>query len=192
MAHNLLSSGERTDDDLHRAVCSISRFFQTDTVYIIGSQSILVGHPDAPTLMRTSGEIDAYPGNAGDWEARNRGEIASEAINVMFGIGSPFHTSFGFYIDGVDENTANFPPRWDERAIVKVVKDGKKNVRVIAPCLEDLIVSKLQRLDPKDKEFIRASQQIQPLNVALIKMRLEESFPEPEIIANARGFLDAL
>ncbi len=142
--------------------------------------------------MRTSGEIDAYPGNAGDWEARNRGEIASEAINVMFGIGSPFHTSYGFYIDGVDEDTANFPPRWDERTIVKVVKDGEKNIRVIAPCLEDLIVSKLQRLDPKDKEFIRASQQIQPLNVALIKMRLEESFPEPKIIANARGFLDNL
>ena len=192
MAHNIAGSGVRTDNDLHRAVCSISRHFETDTVFIIGSQSILVNYPNAPTIMRTSGEIDAYPGNSKEWEARNPGELASEEINVMFGFGSAFHATHGFYIDGVDENTAKFPPGWDERALVKVIEGGEKKIRVIAPCLDDLIVSKLQRLDPKDMEFIRACQLIQPLNVGLIKARLADSIPEPEIIANARGFLDTL
>lgn len=31
---------------------------------VVGSQSVLVDWPDAPALMRTSGEIDAYPANA--------------------------------------------------------------------------------------------------------------------------------
>ena len=192
MARKIGSAGERTDDDLRRTVISISRHFETDTVFIIGSQSILVDHPDAPAIMKASGEIDAYPGNIREWEACHPNDLASEEINAMFGFGSNFHGTFGFYIDGVDENTAKFPPGWDERATVKVVKDGEKNIRVIAPCLEDLIVSKLQRLDPKDEEFIRACRQIQSLNVVLIKARLEELTPEPDIFANACGFLDTL
>jgi hypothetical protein len=142
--------------------------------------------------MRTSREIDAYPGNASEWNACHPNEEASEEINVLFGIGSAFEESYGFYIDGVDENTAKFPPKWEDRAIVIFVADCGKNIRVVAPCLDDLIVSKLHRLDPKDKEFIRACQQIRPLKIALIKSRLEESGPEPEILANALGFLDTL
>ena len=147
---------------------------------------------DAPALTRTSGEIDAYPGNAREWEARHPGALASEEINALFGFGSDFHTAFGFYIDGIDENTAKFPPGWSDRATVKIVEDGEKEIRVIAPCLEDLIASKLQRLDPKDKEFIRACQQDHPLNIEKIKGRLENSKPRSEILANARGFLDSL
>ena len=67
-----------------------------------------------------------------------------------------------------------------------------KKIQVIAPSLEDLIVSKLHRLDPKDKDFILACQQIQQLDIGLIEARLENSKPAAEIAANAFGFLDAL
>lgn len=60
--------GERTVVDLDRAARAISDCFATDTVFIIGSQAILVIRPDAPVILRTSGEIDAYPGNVCDWE----------------------------------------------------------------------------------------------------------------------------
>lgn len=179
-------------DDLDRAVRSIARHFEADRVIIIGSQSILLDHPGAPAILRSSGEIDAYPGNAAQWEARHPGELASEEINALFGIGSSFHAVFGFYIDGVDENTAKFPPGWRARAAEKDVEDGTHRIHVIAPCLEDLIVSKLHRLDPKDKVFIEACGQMQPLDLTLIKARLADTSPPPEILANGFRFLDGL
>lgn len=192
MPREFTLSRERTVDDLHRAVRVISRHFETDSVFIIGSQSILLDHPDAPAIMRTSGEIDAYPGNFAEWEASHSGDPASEEINVYFGEGSLFHQAHGFYIDGVDENTAEFPPGWQGRATVNIVKDGAKEIKAIAPCLEDLIVAKLRRLDPKDKEFIQACNRMRPLNIALVKARLDDSNPAPAIFANAREFLDSL
>jgi hypothetical protein len=54
----------RTQEDLERAVRAIAREFNTDTVIIIGSQAILLSWPDAPAVMRSTPEIDAYPENA--------------------------------------------------------------------------------------------------------------------------------
>ena len=192
MAREFPSLAARTIDDLDRAVRSIAWHFEADTVIIIGSQSILLDHPRAPVILRASVEIDAYPGNAAQWEDRHPGKLASEEINALFGIGSRFHAAFGFYIDGVDENTAKFPPGWRAGAAENNVEDDGHRIHVIAPCLEDLIVSKLHRLNPKDKVFIEASGQMQPLDIALIKARMAETSPAPEILANAFGFLDGL
>jgi hypothetical protein len=57
---------------LERAVRAVATEFNTDRVFIIGSQSILLAWPDAPPMMRTSPEIDAYPENAQDWEEKER------------------------------------------------------------------------------------------------------------------------
>ena len=57
----------RTLDDLQRTVRAIATEFKTDKVFIIGSQSILLGWPDAPPVMRASPEIDAFPENAKVW-----------------------------------------------------------------------------------------------------------------------------
>lgn len=101
-------------------------------VYVIGSQAILASWPEAPVLTRRSDEIDAYPANAREWEKRY-GVEASEEINALFGFGSPFHMSFEFYVDGVDERTATLPPDWRSRAIERVVQDDDKSIRMVAP-----------------------------------------------------------
>jgi hypothetical protein len=54
--------------DLVETVEAIARLFKTDKVFIVGSQSILLSWPEAPMILRTSGEIGAYPGNAKIWE----------------------------------------------------------------------------------------------------------------------------
>ncbi len=182
----------RTDDDLDRVARAIARHFETDTVVVIGSQAILVHHAEAPAIMRTSGEIDAYPGNAGEWESLNPGELASEEINAWFGFGSRFHETFGFYIDGVDADTAQLPMGWTERAVERTVPDDGKTIRVVAPCIDDLIVSKLHRLDRKDRDFIRACHDTRALDVALIGKRLAETGPQAEIAARAGMFLETL
>lgn len=62
----------RTVEDLIETVKAIARQFQADEVFIVGSQSILLSWPDAPAIMRTSGEIDAYPGNARIWRVTRK------------------------------------------------------------------------------------------------------------------------
>lgn len=188
----------RTFEDLVETVRAIARLFKTDKVFIIGSQSILLSWPDAPIILRTSGEIDAYPENARLWEI-TRKELdpdcppeASEEINAFFGEGSDFHRKHGFYIDGVDENTARLPADWNTRAITKSVDVDGRLVLAVAPCPEDVIVSKLARLSDKDKEFIDIYHAERPLNLQQIVERIKAASLEPALHQHAIDFVTRL
>jgi len=192
------SRAVRTLDDLERAVRAVATEFNTDKVFIIGSQSILLAWPEAPPLMRTSPEIDAYPDNAKQWENEERkkhpGEHpeASEQINALFGSGSQFHRTHGFYIDGVDQHTARLPDGWEARAVTREVRFGRRIVTAIAPCPDDLIVSKLARLDDKDKEYVEAYYTERPLDGALLEERIALSHFEPAVAQRARTYVRGL
>lgn len=139
---------------------------------IIGSQAILATWPDAPLLLRRSGEIDAYPANARDWEVRHPGFEASEEIHALFGEASPFHLAHGFYIDGVDETTALLPADWRQREVRRPIQDGEKTIFAVVPEVHDLAVSKLCRLEDKDKEFVGELATSGRLNISLLLERL--------------------
>lgn len=183
----------RTLEDLHRAARVISRHFDTDTVVVIGSQAILLKRPDSPASIRTSAEIDAYPSNAKEWESSN-GLEASEEINAFFGSGSDFHKTHGFYIDGVDENTAKLPPDWRTRAVEKIIRDEQRqcDIRIVVPDDDDLVVAKLNRLAEKDKDFIRELARCQQLKVNRIRRLLDTTEPAPERLRIVNQFLDSL
>ncbi len=181
----------RTVADLERAVRSLARHFQADAVYVIGSQAILVGWPDAPVRTRRSDEIDAYPANARDWTKRF-GIEASEEINALFGFGSPFHMSFEFYVDGVDERTATLPPDWRSRAIERVVQDDDRSIKAVAPSLVDLAVSKLARLDEKDREFVAICHRERPFDLVQLRRLFRSTHPPAELAALVEAFLDDL
>jgi hypothetical protein len=190
-----ISHPVRTLEDLERTVRAIAVEFKTDKIFIIGSQGILLAWPDAPSLMRTSPEIDAYPGNARDWETQERKKHpeerpeASEHIDALFGSGSQFHQTHGFYIDGVDEHTARLPAGWQTRAITRRIDVGGRAVTAVAPCPEDLIVSKLARLDDKDKLFIEAYHSARPLEPTVIEERIRLSDFEPPIAQRACAYI---
>jgi uncharacterized nucleotidyltransferase DUF6036 len=185
----------RTLEDVERAVRAVATVFKTDKVFIIGSQSILLAWPSAPSVMRTSPEIDLYPENAKAWEAEEKKKHpdespeASEQIDALFGSGSQFHQTHGFYIDGVDESTATLPADWRARAVIRLIDVGERTVTAIAPCPEDLIVSKLARLDDKDKSFIEAYYSERPLDVSVIEERIGLSDFESQIAQRARGYI---
>ncbi|MBI1181210.1 MAG: hypothetical protein GC201_11685 [Alphaproteobacteria bacterium] len=182
----------RTVEDLDRAVRAIAVHFRADVVVIVGSQSVLLEWPDAPLIMRISSEIDAYPGNIREWEARHSGEPASEEIAALFGWGSAFHDEFGFYIDGVDETTARLPDGWQDRAIERRLRVERRTVKAIAPSPLDLAVSKLHRLDEKDRDYISLRHRLRPLDLDLLTQRLAETNPDPQIFARAIAFIDSL
>ena len=188
----------RTEEDLERVVRAIASAFKTDTVIIIGSQAILMSWPDAPEDMRGTPEIDAYPGNAKTWEAaeaqRDDGPPleASEHIHAFFGEGSDFHKDHGFYIDGVDEMTAKLPRSWRRRAAFQFFDVEGRTVQAIAPSPDDLIVSKLARLDDKDKAFVKAYHRERNLDIQLIEARIAETDLDPAVANRAIAYIRRL
>ncbi|MGH7970975.1 MAG: KfrB domain-containing protein, partial [Limisphaerales bacterium] len=71
---------------------------------VIGSQAILGAHPDAPRELRESMEADLY--------ARDRPDL-SLLLEGTLGELSMFHTTFGYFADGVSPETATLPRGWE-------------------------------------------------------------------------------
>ena len=138
-----------------------------------------------------SPEIDAYPVNAEEWE-RAEGREASEEINGVLGYMSQFHDTHGFYVDGVDAGTAMLPEDWRSRAHLRMVPTRTGHVRVTAPSLEDLAISKLCRSDPKDMNFVRDLSDRGAVDIGTIRNRLRRMSVPDERLTLIDAFLDAL
>ena len=115
-------------------------------IVVIGSQSILGSHPDAPAELTVSMEADVFPKDAPE-----RSILIDGAIGEL----SIFHETFGYYAHGVDEATAVLPDGWKDR-LVKVANEN--TMGAVGWCLEvhDLAVSKLAASREKDLAYVKA------------------------------------
>jgi hypothetical protein len=131
-------------------------------LYIVGSQSILGACPSAHPDLCRSMEVDIAPKNYPEREALIEGSIGEL---------SPFHETFGFYVDGVEMKGILLPAGWEERL---VVVDNPNTNGVRGLCLDpgDLALSKLMAGRPKDLDFVAAllRERLAPLDV--LKARL--------------------
>ncbi|MGH8475303.1 MAG: DUF6036 family nucleotidyltransferase [Methylococcales bacterium] len=114
-----------------------------DRLVIIGSQAILGQFPNAAGLLCQSMEADMIPiDHPEKWNL----------IDGVLGQGSPFHETFGYYADGVDESTAILPQGWQQR-LVPLVNENTRGV--LGLCLEvhDLLITKYCAGREKDLAF---------------------------------------
>lgn len=79
-----------------------------DDVIVIGSQSILAQHPNAPAALLQSMEADVFPRTHSE-----RAAIIDGAIGEL----SMFHETFGYYAQGVAPETATLPDGWQSRLV---------------------------------------------------------------------------
>lgn len=114
-------------------------------VYVVGSQAILGASPNAHPDLRRSMEVAIAPRQHPELEALIEGSIGEL---------SPFHQTFGFYVDGVMIDAIVLPSGWQDR-LVPVDNANTNGIRGL--CLDpgDLAVSKLAAGRPKDLEFVR-------------------------------------
>lgn len=147
LEHLIRAAGDLADDD---------------HLVVIGSQSILGKHPDAPRSLRESMEADLYPRTYPD-----RADLIDGAIGEL----SPFHSTFGYYAQGVGPETATLPAGWEER-LVPVVNGNTRGVT--GWCLEphDLIVSKLVAGRDKDLDFAREALRTRLVRVRVLEERI--------------------
>ena len=132
-------------EQLEHAIRAAGAICGDRELHIVGSQSILGACPSAhPDLLRSM-EVDIAP--------KNRPELA-DLVEGSIGELSPFHQTFGFYVDGVDIAGIALPEGWRDRLVV-VDNGGTNGIRGL--CLEpgDLAISKLVAGRDKDRDFIR-------------------------------------
>ena len=111
---------------------------------IIGSQALHGKYPDLADEICRSAEVDLIA---------KRMPSKTEWLNAI-GADSPFHESFGYYADPVDEETAVLPRGWRGR-LVNLSEGDTEGVRGL--CLEphDLAISKYFARREKDLIFTR-------------------------------------
>lgn len=111
---------------------------------IIGSQSLHGKYPDLPDEIVKSMEVDLFA-------SKKHGR--TDWLNAI-GIDSPFHESFGYYADPVDEKTAVLPKGWKGR-LVNLSPGNTEGVKGL--CLEphDLAIAKYVASREKDLIFTR-------------------------------------
>lgn len=111
---------------------------------IIGSQALHGKYPDVPDEIWQSAEVDLIA---------KKIPSKTEWLNAI-GADSPFHESFGYYADPVDETTAVLPRGWRGR-LINLPEGDTEGVRGL--CLEphDLAISKYVARREKDLAFTR-------------------------------------
>jgi len=98
-----------TRDQLEHLIRAAAVIADDDAIVIIGSQAILGQFPVAPEPMRASMEADLFP-----LHHPERADLIEGSIGEL----SPFHQTFGYYAQGVSEETAVLPLGWKERLVV--------------------------------------------------------------------------
>lgn len=111
---------------------------------IIGSQALHGKYPDLPDQIVSSAEVDLIASKASD---------RTEWLNVI-GAYSPFHESYGYYADPVDEATAVLPKGWKGR-LVNLPAGDTEGVRGLCLDPHDLAIAKYVAGRDKDMVFNR-------------------------------------
>jgi len=152
-----------TRKQLEHAIRAAGAICGDRELYVVGSQAILGTCADAhPDLLRSM-EVDVAP--------KHRPELES-LIEGSIGELSPFHKTFGFYVDGVDIDGIVLPEGWRDR-VVAVDNANTNGIRGLCLDPTDLAVSKLAAGRPKDLEFVRVMLLEQVVRPELVHERVD-------------------
>jgi len=151
--------------DLEHIIRASAEIANDDEIVVIGSQAILGSFPDAPKELLVSTEADVYP--------KNRPERA-DLIDGSIGEGSPFHETYGYYAQGVDESTAILPRGWRDR-LVAVRNENTRGKTGWCLDPDDLVVSKTIAGREKDLLFLEGAAQHDLVDRDRLLARLEET-----------------
>lgn len=159
-----------------RAACDIS---DDHELYVFGSQAILAQFPDADAKLRRSIEVDVCPVNKPEKVDR---------IDGALGEMSSFHQTHGFYVHGVDIESAALPEGWQGRTIS--VQDYIENEKR-GYCVEahDLAISKLIAFRHKDIEFVRTLILEKMIYTDMLLKRLKKTDAKDPLLERAENWV---
>jgi hypothetical protein len=165
-----------TREQLEHLLRAAADIADDDAIVVIGSQAILGQFPDAPASMRVSEEADLYPLHHPD-----RADLIEGSIGEL----SPFHQTFGYYAQGVDEETARLPRGWKERLVV-IQNENTRGVRGLCLEIHDLLVAKAIAGRHKDLDFLENAAKHRLADIETLLRRVATVEVDPAVLENAR------
>lgn len=165
-------------DDLRRLFAQARKLSGETDYVVLGSLAALGHSTEVPPRMAMSLDVDAY----GKSDPPRIVELAA-----ALGQGSAFENEHGYYLDPISPKVATLPEGWEQRLIRIELEPG-----LAAWFLEpnDAAVSKYARMEPRDREWIRAGLQARILSLPIIETRFRQTgFLDPAESARATGAL---
>lgn len=154
--------------ELEHAIRSACEIVKSDTIIVIGSQSVLGTWTESelPVTATLSAEVDMLP-------VSDESEALARKLDLV-GEMSDFHQLHGFYIDGVSRATAVLPDGWEERLVEVPTASLKDGSRLVGLCLDphDVCVAKLVANRQKDLRFVGDLVEAGMIDPALLMERL--------------------
>lgn len=169
-----------TREQLEHLIRAAAVIADDDEIVVIGSQAILGQFPEAPEPMRVSVEADLFPRNHPE-----RADILEGSIGEL----SPFHETFGYYAQGVGEETARLPKGWQERLVV-IQNENTRGAKGLCLEIHDLLVSKTIAGREKDLAFLQVAAEHRMAEPEILLRRLGTVEVDPEIRGAARAAIE--
>ena len=169
-----------TRDQLEHLIRAAAAIAGDDEIVVIGSQAILGQFPNAPESMRVSMEADLFPLHFPE---------RAEAIEGSIGELSPFHETFGYYAQGVAEETAHLPAGWKGRLVV-VQNDNTRGAKGLCLEVHDLLVAKTAALREKDFLYLNEAAKHAMAEPAVLLDRLATVEIDPAVRHATRAAIE--
>jgi len=166
-------------EDLRRLFAQ-ARALSGETNYVVfGSLAALGYAGEVPPRMAMSLDVDAF----GKSDPARVFELAP-----ALGQGSAFEEQHGYYLDPISPRVATLPAGWQER-LVRIELEPDLAAWFLEP--NDAAVSKYARMEPRDREWLRAGLQAGILSFAIIEARFAQTaFLDAAESARARAALE--
>ena len=150
-------------DDLRRLFAQASKLSGETDFVVFGSLAALGYTGEIPPRMAMSIDVDAF----GKSDPPRIFELAR-----ALGEGSPFQAENGYYLDPISPRVATLPADWERRLVRAELEPG-----LTAWFLEpnDAAVSKYARMEPRDREWIRAGLKAGILSLPILKKRFAQT-----------------
>lgn len=151
-------------EDLEHLIRAAGAITGSRRIIVIGSQSVLGQFPyNAPWRATLSMEADLLPIDKPETTALITGSLGEL---------SPFHTTFGYYGDGVSLETARLPTHWQDRLVP--VENANTN-GYVGLCLDvhDAMIAKYFAGREKDHEFCAALASSGLVDATVLRERLD-------------------
>ena len=166
-------------EDLRRLFAA-ARSLSGEAEYVVfGSLAALGYAGEVPPRMAMSVDVDAY--------TKGDPQRVFELARAL-GQGSRFEAEHGYYLDPISPSVATLPAGWEGR-LVRIELEPGLAAWFLEP--NDAAVSKYARMEPRDREWIRAGLQAGILSMPIAEARFAHTaFLDRAESARARKALD--
>lgn len=150
-------------DDLRRLFAQARKLSGECDYVVFGSLAALGYTGEVPPRMAMSVDVDAF--------GKSDPARIFDLVRAL-GQGSAFEAAHGYYLDPISPRIATLPAGWEGR-LVRIELEPGLAAWFLEP--NDAAVSKYARMEPRDREWIRAGLQAGILSLPIIESRFAQT-----------------